>query len=82
MKLLFDESMPRPLGAYFPTSIEILTAICCAGKADLPDLPAAPGRRMDFAFAGSDRSPLPSGDSRQGKRIRAVRAVERNYGGR
>ena len=25
MKLLFDESMPRPLGAYYPTSIEILT---------------------------------------------------------
>ena len=26
MKLLFDESIPRPLGAYFPKSIEILTA--------------------------------------------------------
>ena len=25
MKLLFDESIPRPLGAYFPRSIEILT---------------------------------------------------------
>ena len=25
MKLLFDESMPRPLGAYFPRSFEILT---------------------------------------------------------
>ena len=56
MKLLFDESMPRPLGAYFPTSIEILTVqgMGWAGRSNGDLLRLAVVHEFD-AFVTADR---------------------------
>ena len=56
MKLLFDESVPRPLGAYFPRSFEILTVqrMGWTGRSNGDLLRLAAAHEFD-AFVTADR---------------------------
>ena len=54
MKLLFDESIPRPLGAHFPPSFEIRTVLDWSGRSNGELLRLAASHEFD-GFVTADR---------------------------